>query len=86
MRLVPLGGGWYADWWWFNITDGCVIAFEYVGQLREEEEAKFSDREKAQAQNVTIVTQPAAAYGQPQPYPFAAPQNSYGPEYKEEPL
>ena len=67
-------------------ADGCVIAFEYVGQLREEEEAKFSDREKAQAQNVTIVTQPAAAYGQPQPYPFAAPQNSYGPEYKEEPL
>ena len=86
MKLVPLGGGWHADWCWFNFTDGCVIAFEYIGQLREEEEAKFSDREKAQAQNVTIVTQPAAAYGQPQPYPFAAPQNSYGPEYKEEPL
>ena len=86
-RLRPHCFGWQAD---LGIAsgsaDGCVIAFEYVGQLREEEEAKFSDREKAQSQNVTIVTQPAAAYGQPQPYPFAAPQNSYGPEYKEEPL
>ncbi|KAI0708083.1 hypothetical protein C8T65DRAFT_830075 [Cerioporus squamosus] len=69
----------YVIWWLIEIY-GCVIAFEYVGQLNEEEEAKVSDREKNQSQNVTIVSQPSAAFAQPQPYPFADSQNAYGPQ------
>ena len=53
-------------------ADGCVIAFEYVGQLAEEQDAEHRDhQEKSVPQNVTIVQQPA--------YAFKAPQNSYGP-------
>ncbi|RDX41616.1 hypothetical protein OH76DRAFT_187663 [Lentinus brumalis] len=69
----------YVIWWLIEIY-GCVIAFGYVSQLNEEEEAKNSDREKNQSQNVTIVTQPAAAFGQPQPYPFSESSNAYGPQ------
>ena len=54
--------------------DGCVIAFEYVGQLTEEEDAELAQQNhnpEKQASNVTIVTQPA--------YAFSATPNAYGP-------
>ena len=48
-------------------TDGCVIAFEYVGQLNDEEDAatsesRYGGEKGPQSQNVTIVTQPAYAF------------------------
>ena len=52
-------------------TDGCYIAYEYFGQLKEEAEARRRDAEKDQAANVTIVSQPQ--------YAFASQPNAYGP-------
>lgn len=52
----------------FGFVDGCVIAFNYVSQLDEEEQAQFRDQEKPATQ-VTVV-QPA--------YAFSERPNTYG--------
>ncbi|KAL1941589.1 hypothetical protein VTO73DRAFT_7028 [Trametes versicolor] len=60
----------YALFWLFSIY-GCHIAFEYVGQLREEKEnGGDSEKRGGAAPNVTIVNTP---------YPFAAAPNTMGP-------
>ncbi|KAI1798327.1 hypothetical protein LXA43DRAFT_1056500 [Ganoderma leucocontextum] len=51
----------YVVFWLIEIY-GCVIAFNYVGQLTEEEEAEHRDQEKP-APQVTIV-QPAYAFSE----------------------
>nr|VWO94003.1 Protein kinase domain-containing protein [Ganoderma boninense] len=51
----------YVIFWLIEIY-GCVIAFNYVSQLDEEEQAQFSDQEKP-APQVTIV-QPAYAFSE----------------------
>ncbi|TBU31547.1 hypothetical protein BD309DRAFT_993216 [Dichomitus squalens] len=52
----------YVLFWLIEIY-GCVIAFEYVGQLAEERDAEYrDDHEKPAPQNITIIPQPAYAF------------------------
>ncbi|KAI0659066.1 hypothetical protein C8Q70DRAFT_933823 [Cubamyces menziesii] len=65
---------------WLFIIYGCHIAFEYVGQLKEEREGGSEYEKQNQSQNVTIV----AGGGYPAPtnqYPFAAAPNAGGRQY-----
>ncbi|KAI0746637.1 hypothetical protein C8Q80DRAFT_1271502 [Daedaleopsis nitida] len=55
----------------FLPPDGCVIAYEYLGQLREEADAEARDAEKNQVAKVQIFATPQ--------YAFATPHNAYAP-------
>lgn len=57
------------------LTDGCGIAFEYVGQLKEEQELRDDEKRAPPVQNVTY-----ASYGPTTvaPYPFTSAPNAGG--------
>ncbi|KAI0365987.1 hypothetical protein BV20DRAFT_693807 [Pilatotrama ljubarskyi] len=56
---------------WLIAIYGCHIAFEYVGQLREEKSDGGDYEKNNQSQNITVVSAP-------QPYPFAGAPNAIG--------
>ncbi|KAI0674190.1 hypothetical protein C8Q78DRAFT_967188 [Trametes maxima] len=68
----------YVLFWLFQIY-GCHIAFEYVGQLKEERSGNDYEKNN-QVQNVTVVA-PAYAPPPPNQYAFAAAPNAMGPKY-----
>ncbi|KAI0826968.1 hypothetical protein BC628DRAFT_1409816 [Trametes gibbosa] len=65
----------YVLFWLFTIY-GCHIAFEYVGQLREERDGEDAEKRVQPVQNVTYAAYPAPT-GQ---YPFASAPNAVGPQ------
>ncbi|KAI8986832.1 hypothetical protein BD414DRAFT_416241 [Trametes punicea] len=60
---------------WLIEIYGCHIAFEYVGQLREEQEGRSDQEKNGGVQNVNIISTPYPPANQ---YPFSAAPNAMG--------